>query len=308
MPYTLYCWDDPGAPAPLNGLSNANTLINVLDACLVTGYGAKAPAGWSKPFTAANQAAFRQGAGSHGFYLHLDASPLWHDKVRGYESMTAIDAGTNPFPTVAQRSDLVAGRSSSSDGSGRPWLVAADARRFFLWTNANGNLAQGLGTTMHQPTLFFGDLESPNAGDVFNTLISGGISNLNSTYLGYAQNNASNAEYMARNFAGAVGSVAVMKGTHIPYQSTAYIGAVTSAPAFPDPVTGGLLLSPIEVFDVSGFVSRGVLPWIWAPGHNLPGSPGDVLTGVNGPLAGKRLMLLDVAAASSRARIALEIP
>ncbi|NCA91445.1 MAG: hypothetical protein EOM92_21845, partial [Gammaproteobacteria bacterium] len=93
MPYTLYRWDDPGAPAPLNGLSNANTLINVLDACLVTGYGAKAPAGWSKPFTAANQAAFRQGAGSHGFYLHLDASPLWHDKVRGYESMTAIDAG-----------------------------------------------------------------------------------------------------------------------------------------------------------------------------------------------------------------------
>ncbi len=308
MPYTLYRWDDPGAPAPLNGQSNANTLINVLDACLVTGYGAKAPAGWSKPFTAANQAAFRQGAGSNGFYLHLDASPLWHDKVRGYESMTAIDAGTNPFPTVAQRSDLVAARSSSSDGSGRPWLVAADARRFFLWMNYQGTLAQGLASTTYQPAFFFGDLESPNTGDAFNTLISGGISNGNSTFLGYASHGASNAEFMPRNFAGTGGAVAVMKTTHVPFQSTSLIGAVANAPAFPDPVTGSLLLSPIEVFDTSGCVSRGVLPGIWAPGHNLPGSPGDVLTGVNGPLAGKRLMLLDVAAASSRARIALEIP
>ena len=308
MPYTLYRWDDPGAPAPLNGQSNANTLINVLNACLVTGYGAKAPAGWSKPFTATNQAAFRQGAGSNGFYLHLDSSPLFHDKVRGYESMTAIDAGTNPFPTVAQRSDLVAARSSSSDGSGRAWLVAADARRFFLWTNANGNLAQGLGSTSWQPSFFFGDLESPNTGDAFNTLISGGISNGSSTFLGYTLNSVSNAEYMPRNFAGAVGSVAVMKGTHIPFQGTSLIGAVANAPAFPDPVTGGLLLSPIEVFDVSGVISRGVLPWIWAPGHNLPGNSGDVLTGVNGPLAGKRLMLLDAASSTTRARIALEIP
>ena len=308
MPYTLYRWDDPGAPAPLTGQNNANTLINVLDACLVTGYGAKAPAGWSKPFTAANQAAFRQGVGSNGFYLHLDSSPLWHDKVRGYESMTAIDAGTNPFPTVAQRSDLVAARSSSSDGTGRAWLVAADARRFFLWVNSSGTLAQGLASTSWQPSFFFGDLESPNTGDAFNTLIAGGISNGSSTYLGYTQNTASNAEYMPRNFAGAVGSVAVMKGTHIPFQGTSLIGVVANAPAYPDPVTGGLLLSPIEVFDVSGVISRGVLPGIWAPGHNLPGNCGDVLTGVNGPLAGKRLMLLDVASSTVRARIALEIP
>ena len=308
MPYTIYRWDDPGAPPPLNGQSNANTLINVLDACLVTGYGNKAPAGWSKPFTAANQAAFRQGAGSHGFYMHLDASPLWHDKVRGYESMTAIDAGTNPFPTVAQRSDFIAARSSSSDASGHAWLVAADARRFFLWMNYHGSLAQGLASIMYQPAFFFGDLESPNSADVFNTLISGGISNATNTYLGYASHGATNADYMPRNFAGAVGSVAVMKTTHLPFQGTSYIGAMANAPAYPDPVTGGLLLSPIEVFDVSGVISRGVLPGIWAPGHNLPGNSGDVLTGVNGPLAGKRLMLLDVAAASSRARIALEIP
>ena len=308
MPYTLYRWDDPGAPAPLNGQSNANTLINVLDACLVTGYGAKAPAGWSKPFTAANQAAFRQGAGSNGFYLHLDASPLWHDKVRGYESMTAIDAGTNPFPTVAQRSELMAPRSNSSDASGRAWLVAADARRFFLWVNYNGTLAQGLGSTSWQPSFFFGDLESSNSADIFNTLISGGLGSANSSYMGYAQNSASNTEYMPRNYAGAVGSVTVMKGTHIPFQGSSQIGAVATSPAFPDPVTGGLLLSPIEVFDASGCVSRGVLPGIWAPGHNLPGNSGDVLTGVNGPLAGKRLMLLDVASSTTRARIALEIP
>jgi len=67
-------------------------------------------------------------------------------------------------------------------------------------------------------------------------------------------------------------------------------------------------MSPIEIVDTSSYLSRGVIPWVWAPHHNLPGNPGDVFTGMSGPLVGKQFMLLDSASSSSRCRIALELP
>lgn len=308
MGYTIYRWDDPGAPAPLNGLSNGNSLINVLDGCLVNGYGAKPAAGWSKPFAAANLAVYRQGAGSNGFYLQIDESPIWCAKCRGYEAMSAVDTGTNPFPTGAQLSTPIVPRSGTSDGAGRAWLLAADERRFFLWVNAQHPLANGLACTTYAPCFFFGDLDSPNSADVFNTLLACGVSNPTNTYLGFVQSSASNADWVPRVFAGTGTAAAVWKRTYIPYQNNSPIGAVSYNPAFPDPVTGGLLLSPIEVVDPGTYVSRGVIPWVWAPGHNLPGNPGDTFRAASGGLAGKRFLLLDSAAGSTRARIALELP
>ena len=47
MPVTVYRSTDAGAPL----LTNSNgSLIAVLKACLVDGYGSKASAGWTAPF------------------------------------------------------------------------------------------------------------------------------------------------------------------------------------------------------------------------------------------------------------------
>ena len=68
MALTIYRSSDAGAPS-LTGA--AGSLIALLDACLRTGYGTKAGAGWTKPFTGTNIAAFRQGAGGNGRYLRV---------------------------------------------------------------------------------------------------------------------------------------------------------------------------------------------------------------------------------------------
>ena len=308
MAYTIYRWDDVGAPAGLGGIANDMTLINVLDACLVNGYGSKAPAGWSKPFSGSYKAVYQQGAGTRGFCLRVESTPTWMSYCRGFESMSDVDTGTGPFPTVAQLSNPVIARSSNNMPDPRPWLIAADAKRFFLWANINGSLAQGLASISYCPCFFFGDLESPNSGDAFNTFISCGNNNPGNTYFCYAQPNSPGTEYCARAFNGTGAALANQKRTGFGYQGNYNIGACSYAPAFPDPVTGGLIMSPIEIVDTSSYLSRGVIPWVWAPHHNLPGNPGDVFTGMSGPLVGKQFMLLDSASSSSRCRIALELP
>ena len=68
MTMTIYKSTDPSAPAlpSVNG-----SMINVLYQCLVTGYGSKAGAGWTRPFTGTNLAAFKQGAGGNNRYLRV---------------------------------------------------------------------------------------------------------------------------------------------------------------------------------------------------------------------------------------------
>ena len=104
MPVTVYRSTDASAPV----LSNANgSLIAVMRACLVDGYGSKAAAGWTAPYTGTNLIAFKEGAGGNNRFLRVfdggaDTSTSRVIKVRAYENMTAISTGTGLFPTSAQ--------------------------------------------------------------------------------------------------------------------------------------------------------------------------------------------------------------
>lgn len=83
---TVYRWDDPGAPQIPNG--KPSELINILTKCLVDGYGAKAPLGWTKTFDepATQSVVFRNNpaAGGSGGYVKL-------------YSNTAADANNTPM-------------------------------------------------------------------------------------------------------------------------------------------------------------------------------------------------------------------
>jgi hypothetical protein len=51
----MYRWDDASAPTLTS--TDLNSIFDVLDACLVNGYGAKASLGWTKPFSGTGKAA-----------------------------------------------------------------------------------------------------------------------------------------------------------------------------------------------------------------------------------------------------------
>lgn len=173
---TVYSSQDANAPT-LSG--TAGDLINLLDKCLVTGYTGKAAAGWVRKtaFTgnSTTQAVFQQGAGN-AFFLDVDdrgaTSVLTgasgrEAAVRGYEAMTDVSTGTNPFPTVAQVAAATANwrKSVSADAVTRGWILIADDRTFTLCV-LDGDAANVW------KVYYFGDVYSIKSGDSYRTGIT----------------------------------------------------------------------------------------------------------------------------------------
>jgi hypothetical protein len=96
----------------------------------VTGASVKrAGAGWGKPFSDINKAAYQSlDPTSTQLYLRVDDTAAQDALVRGYEQMTGIDAMTGPFPTVAQYalSSLIWRKSNAASAAARPWVIVAD--------------------------------------------------------------------------------------------------------------------------------------------------------------------------------------
>lgn len=134
MPQVIYRSTDASAPV-LRG--QAGSLVALLDACLVTGYGSKSAAGWTKPYTGTNKAAFRIGGTGH--YLRVDDAfnTFIEASVTGYTAMSDVDTGTGLTPASAVRAFR---KSNTADATARAWVVAADERTFYLWMQFNGSL------------------------------------------------------------------------------------------------------------------------------------------------------------------------
>lgn len=128
----IYRSTDDSAPVLSGG---ASALINLLTKCLVDGYGDKDPAGWSKPYTGTNKAAFRNSvaAGGTGMYLRVADANNGYATVQAYASMSDIDTGADVAPATAQfASGLYWAKSVSSDSTARPWVLVADELTFWL--------------------------------------------------------------------------------------------------------------------------------------------------------------------------------
>ena len=134
----VYRFTDTSAPV-LSGTAGA--LTNLLDKILVTGYGTQPPAGWSIAFTATNMRDYKMSTVSPALGYTLDvndngpgAGTFKEARVRGFETITGIAAGTNPFPTTTQQpAGLFVRKSVSLDSVARPWLAIADERTFYLF-------------------------------------------------------------------------------------------------------------------------------------------------------------------------------
>lgn len=303
MTVRIYSSSDAGAPV-LRG-NTPGDLINLLEKCLVTGYGSKAGAGWTKPYTGTNVAAFQQGAGSNGMFLRIDdtstATSYRSAKVKGYEAMTDVNTGTpTSFPTPTQNADGVywfTHYSSGSVANPRPWRLIADEMFFyFMLSTYPENNDSGY---YYNECYAFGDIIPYKPGDTTHTVLLGSWSvNSPNTSEGYPWYGVDITSYMgsnryvllaARSFTNLGGPIYL--GWHSDHTkgSSNWGAGRLSYPHGPD---GGLYLAPVWVHEahVSPYSVRGIMPGLWVPCHNS-GTFGQFQTfNGQGELAGKQFM------------------
>lgn len=288
MANTLYRSSDAGAPS----LSNAaGSLLSVLDACLITGYGSKAAAGWSKPFSGTSTAVYKQGAAGRGMLLRVDDSLGSYARVIGFESMADADTGLGPFPTETQSSGGLYWLKGS--GASREWIVVADSARF--WFASSGSASSFQANTDGCPEHFFGNFDSFVSGDAFDVAVVGNrgstiVSSSINSFLGWDFSIRDNpAGYAARSFSQSGQAVACYLTTD---GSVGRSGGYANTASYPDAASGGMRLARVTLVEGASLSARGVLPGLWAIAHRQPGQSGDTFSGA-GALSGRDFLLLN---------------
>lgn len=164
---TLYRSTDTSAPV-LTG--EVGKLIDLLDAILVDGYGSKAAAGWTKPYSGTNKAAYRN-SGTQTFVRVVDDNARFGSlgvaEVWGYSSMSDVDTGVGQFPTAAnigtdptQRKQIT--KSITTDSTARKWAALATDKTLILC------IEQGDGYARTTWVYFIGDYISFVPSDTSN--------------------------------------------------------------------------------------------------------------------------------------------
>lgn len=262
---TLYKSTDTSAPT-LSG--TAGDLVTLLDAILVNGYGTQPAAGWTKAFSGTNAAAYLA-AGGNQFYLDVNdngpgAGGAREARMRGYEAMTAVSTGTNPFPTVAQlAAGLVCRKSAALSATTRTWVAVADDRTLYLFVDP--------GDSLGYTGFMFGDFFSYLVNDGFRTMIIGRITENNATAAAETLDIASLSvtttagHYIARSYTQFGTSIAAGK------QGDATNGAAILAASydFPNPTDGSFLACPLYVSQTTFHNRRGKLRGFWQGQHSL---------------------------------------
>lgn len=258
-----------------------------------------AGAGWTKPFSAANKAVFRSAnvQGSRHYFRFDETATNTLMRVRGYEAMTTVDAGTGLYPTNAQiNGGGYWAKSVQADATPIAWELIADSR-FVLFRAAAG---LPLGASYDAGTLRgFGDPVALNpAGDAFASFVNASsISDPNSLYggLDVGGQQAQGGVYAAR---GRVGTGGAVQCDTKPYTGSPeiYSGNDNALGPHPSPIDGKLRMGPRFIFE-SDSVPRADIPGVYhVPQSGLlssPIAPRDYMDGA-GVLAGRTLVALPV--------------
>lgn len=255
--FTVYSSGDPSAPV-MSGTAGA--LLTVLDACLVNGYGSKAAAGWTKPFAnSGNVGCYTLGSGS-GLSLSINdngpgAGGAREARISGFDTLSSVSTGTNPFPTAAQGvggvAMVVARKSTTADATARNWVIYADARTAYVFIST-GDTA---GTYL---AFAFGDIYSfAGTGDTGRCLIVGRVTENSATITVdkldalSAMNAATTGHFMAHTYAGGGASIAISKhGDATKGSASALVGTIV----FPNGPDTGFYISPVWVCETSNNV------------------------------------------------------
>lgn len=274
MAITVYKSTDGSAPV-LTG--QVGSLVALLDAILVNGYGAKASQGWSKPYTGTNAAVFRMPAGTNRRYLRVDDnSPPGGTArvaaVRGYEAMTALSVGSGAFPTELQLANSVSiAKSLTADATTRAWLAIGDGRFFYLFTQISA-------VAIDWYPFAFGDFTRDKLDDQYNTLLMGNqtvsvdttANNLNSVAFGSVDSSFNSVQlyhYMPRSWNQIGGAVPFGKTASLDSGQMGNGTVGSTGIAYPAPHNNGYYVKgPFTLLE--GGVPRGVLPGLYGSVHS----------------------------------------
>jgi hypothetical protein len=282
----LYRSTDASAPV-LTG--QVGSLIALLDACLVTGYGSKSAAGWGKPFTGTNLAVFRAPSGVR-HYLDVDdtgpdAGAAREARIAGYETMSAVGTGTQRFPAAG--TNIICRKSATADATARAWHLYADDKTFYLWVVTGDIASTAFG-------MMFGEFFSFLTGDAARTLITGRNTVNAATAVADVLSNAVVSLATAqthsacpRSYTG-LGAAINLAKTHDHSKTSAGtdvrigVGVVP----YPNPTDGGLYLSDILLSESASQI-RGKLRGLVSQLHPVASFAQDDIFQGSGPLAGK---------------------
>ena len=303
MATIVYKSTDSGAPT-LSG--TAGDLITLLDAILVgtsgIAYGSKASAGWTKSYSGTNKASYRNNSvtGS-GCHVRIDddapgAGGAREAFARVYKTMSDIDTGTQPCPTVAQNANgQIIRKSSTLDSTARPWILVADDKTFTLTIGAD--VTSYSSTESGHSTLFHaGDYETANSGDTSNYLCAG-RSAVNSTspqhgILASSSTSWGDGVYSFYAVVSNVGVPTSYKANCAVFGHPNEIGRNTSATlSYPAPITGETYF--IDAIIVANGTIIGRLRGIAMPLFGITSlATGSTISGASGRPAGSDLILM----------------
>lgn len=308
MTVVYYSSQDASAPT-LSGQSGS--LVAVLTACLVDGYGAKAAAGWALEFTATNKGVYRAASGNR-FRLRVDDTGVQEARISGFETMSSVDAGVNQFPTGGQQpGGLFVRKSGAASSASRAWILVADEKTFYFLSDSSigggstGTMLQSYsGQAQNLSGGFgFGEFTSFKAGDAYNTFITGATSTGDAKGVMGRHTPGTTGSfspddtiYIARPFYQSGAAVQSGRWTPLAFNQQSLLGNVSSM--LPDQITGAFLFSPIYLVEgINGnAAARGFLRGIWGPLHfnaQLKQAVGSTITG-SGELASKTFLLAPV--------------
>lgn len=298
MAVTEYRWDDGSAPQ-INSVDRDN-VIDVLTACLVTGYGAKLAAGWTKEFEdlANNKVAYKQGGTGHlkYNYFRLDQYHDNYGQCRGYENMTSIDVGTGIFPTTGQDTNHYLAHYPLAATTTK-WIILADERTVHMFFEYA--LYAGVRGWFNYS---FGDIIPRSSADLGQCMIAMSPNSSTECILGCTpdSNSTSYAKYLNNDYDGISGSYPVrgvgsIVGNIRATGVDSYYSGANGLP-YPDALTGGAILSPILLFNqTTGTDFRGSIRGLWQICHAKPFTNLDTFSGT-GDLAGRTFRAIDIVA------------
>jgi hypothetical protein len=268
MPTRVYKSTDPGAPT-LNG--QVGSLIAVLRACLVDGFGSLPPLGWSMPYTDGNnpplRAHFRQapktGWGQYDLEVKDDGSTSAGSNTSfaeawGWAGATGLAEGSLAFP-VRTSAGMNTRKSASLDATARRWLLVGTDRSFIFVAYHNAG-----GAWSAAEVWFFGDLIPVGPTDVWAVALLGGRSV--QTHPGMAHlSDGSVVAALPYTFQGLPGPV----GVNRMWPAGVNTGDATvgnGSIIYPNGPDGRGYIDRVLLIE-SGHL-RAVLPGFWVPLHN----------------------------------------
>jgi hypothetical protein len=347
--FTIYTSSDPRGPGLITG--QTGSLNNILDACLVDGYGSgsayyRPAAGWTKPLpdisasvgSLPQLAAYKQASGSQMILFVNDAGPNVTSTAReawitGWELMTALTgsgnlgnvytasnsagSGYGQFPLPSQLltyGHCVVRKSTSADGVGRTWIIAADAHTMYMWIStgdsanryyhfAFGDIFSFGGVNDTHKCMIMGRAAENSAGvqnvDWTSEIAQGSgyhVSGYNAaSTLGVGQPGC----YLVKNFGKSAGSLSFTKKGD-PMQATgmyhsspaAYASFYQGAMQTPNSSDNSFFIHPIIVVEPGGPMMRGRLRGIYHPCHPITNfNNGQIIT-AGGDYIGKTFMCI----------------